>query len=82
MDLRELFGHALAHPSDAIGLGVGRLHLVDVAGHPVHDEERPAEHVARRLEPQRGRDPDRRGRQCAQDAELPCQVVRLEQCGR
>ena len=78
----QLLGHAQTHVVDAFGRRIGPVgggHLVDVARHPLHHEERPAQDVAGLLEPQGARRPHRCLLQRQQDVELPLQVVGLEQ---
>lgn len=84
VDRGELVDEAVAHARDALGIGVelGRHDaLVYVARNPLHDVERPAQHLAGRFQPKRARCPHRRWLQRSQDAELTLQVVRLQQTG-
>ena len=85
VDSSDLFDHAVAHSPNTGGVG-GQLDrhllLVDVSRQSLHGVELPAEHLPRRLEPQRLRRSDRRGLEPPKNVELALQVIGLEETRR
>ncbi len=79
MDSGQLFRHAQTHVSDPLRRRLGWLHLVYVAGDPLHDEKWASKHIAGVLQPQHPRCLYRRAAQCLEDVELTLQIIGFEQ---